>query len=1463
MQPKRLRRGRAVVDCSGHPARDTPITEDQVNGMTPRTGMRHGASIWRGALVIIGAALLFFSASARPTDAQAPEIPEGPIDPNNGEQTLLDLVWGIPINDIQNALNNFPVPYIVVASADGSEPVVVSNRAGSPTRVDADRTKATGKGNSGHDLIVEVNTALLPTPSLQLDIERLGNAPFAEDLQVVVVFPFTAFNDEDAIPGGDAPNLFFGYESTAAFDDVAETYPAGGHAPELVSYTITPGTLTGTSHVFDMDIATEGADNPVRFIAGHFNAPPGAAAPEDAIGMTLLTDPVPELISMSIDTNASAIAVGGTTMAQFGVEWEASEATKVIFDYIENEDFPIPVPPDYGTSITFDQMPTEQAIDLGVDFANQVITLDLAGNAPIGTMTVDHRRADDLVVEVVATDVPTEVGMTLDFAGSLEILVNDNTMDVAMTATQMGDDGFPGSSGLFGYPLRFFYIGATNVPDTTASWNTTTQTYSVGAVNGGESIGSVSFVIDDDAASIDDAANLSLPPDQSGLGTGVNIPWDENGRHIFSVADDGLHGTAAVRLVDVVEASVNFAAATLEDISNAYTLETAAAHPLTTYLRLHPESTLTDEDIEATCNVHDFPGGITELGFELPPPTVKFSFENLSDPPQGIDELSCFGFVNTTNFDVLAGDLPPLWGFEFDPTGSLAVVAEDGLGGPDAIGTLGVRLWDSDGENGLGIATATVLGEVLRDARFRVDSVPSFNATWSDAATSTTIDFDTVAASGPYAYLGGAQVGISTTIAFESQFDAASAGADHYLTFRDLGNDAAGEPLQKMLQAGAFGIDSFNYTSTESSGARTLAATYAADENHRLVVDLETAFDGRFFPDFAIDAQLIVDAVPKDWSFSTDLATSFVSNASADEIDVITVQGTVHSKLATGGGAGVIYGPDSVDDSAQAYAENALAGAIAIAGEQSAAVSANTATQATLAAPWPNGAPAAGSPYIIASPVIIDAAILGLPTQATFSLDPSIEGGASLALNNALDSIYVDLRSSHSIFGSEYRHIVVDIEEIPATITADWGLLPNPHANLSTSSPLGPVSVVLSRDAADSTDAKYDVFEVPLGDVNYSAFTREIDRRYVRLGQGNADAREAALLGRLDATYGTTAQLDPAEDHLIMLEGDDGETSFISIRGTGFQCVSAQVGPGSLQCDPRPVNPGEINASIAIPTAGAHPFFVGLQDSADEFTVIQIPDIPDTTSVIVGLSRAHLDFSGSAGDILIYQGPLPGAGDGDDVLKLLLLDTPSFVHVNWDLGFPGGINVDTSNPLEVRLLTQDGSNRTLAAFQVGDLAATWGIDAVTTDEKCQIDPPGCGLYLQFAKVFFDFDANPGLDGYVFTYIADGSPSALSPAGPAPGAVEYVPRVSFLMDGFSTFDASLQLEICYVGLCVVGALLPNADINTDLLGSFNVDFWDMGGGPLNILGDKDYIDNDPWDLWPLLHAQANHEFPFGP
>jgi hypothetical protein len=43
-----------------------------------------------------------------------------------------------------------------------------------------------------------------------------------------------------------------------------------------------------------------------------------------------------------------------------------------------------------------------------------------------------------------------------------------------------------------------------------------------------------------------------------------------------------------------------------------------------------------------------------------------------------------------------------------------------------------------------------------------------------------------------------------------------------------------------------------------------------------------------------------------------------------------------------------------------------------------------------------------------------------------------------------------------------------------------------------------------------------------------------------------------------------------------------------------------------------------------------------------------------------------------------------------------------------------------------------------------------------------------------------------------------------------------------------------------------------------VGSFNLDWWDYGG---DFLGDPDYVANNPWHLYPLLHDHGDHLFPF--
>ena len=1188
-----------------------------------------------------------------PPTAQTP--PLGPIDPDNGEQTLLDLIEALPINDVQTALNNFPVPYVVCASAGTAQTTCVNQRAGSPKRVDADQSKTTGQGGSGHDLEVEVNTELTPEPHLQLSINRLGAAPFASNLQVVVAFPFAAFNDE-TLP---APNLFFGYRTTAAFDGTV--YPAGGHAPASVEYVITPHVLGGADHLLDLQVNTVGAANPVQFLGGHFDGT-AATGVQNALGIAALADPVPASMTFGMDVAQNLFSpTPAATNSLFDLTYTASAPAKLIFNYLEGETFPFPGDePDFATSVTFDRMPTSEHISIAADFVARTLTLSHQGSAPIGEIVLEHTRRDGLTVTGTASEVPTEVDVTIDFAGSATVGVNANTMDIDIVAEQVG--GFPNTDGFLGYPLGYAQLTAQDVPDMTASYEPADDSFSVQAVNPGEQIGHVALVVGHDSV-------LELPPS-----------WEDTPtHHIFSLVDTGADGTAAARLVHVRDATLTLDSSPLGETYDL--LVGAPATPLQLFLDTEPASALTGTDVEVLCDVDDMPFG--DVTFEIDFPTkVQMS----SAPPgQIIDSITCAGHVGTLNFEIGLGSLPANSGFEFDPNGRLDVRVEPTGPNSGAIGFVTARFWDLTNPLPSSFGLSDLLGP-LHDARLRADQIPSFTGTWSDGA-STAIDFHAGTPDDNSLFVGGVQVVVSTVVELDAPLPVATLLSDDYLTATDLG---AGNP--KRLGVGVFGLTDFSYLSND--GAGSLVLDYAANTSRQLVVDVDTRHGGLFFPTYDIDAQLTVDSIPATWHLDTNLRTE-LHYAGSDGISSIGLTGDID-----------INGPPLDDRTHIVFGAEAL------------------------------------------------------PATVDFSLTPA--SGATLTMSDPIDLILLDLSSDVDIFGSGYRHIHASIEDIPAGWTAAWGTSPNPHASLNTTSPLGPVSLILSEDVAANTPSKYAPFTAPGGAVQYTPFAREIDRRYFRQGQGDNTIRETVYMARLDGLYNSTSQLDPDEDHVIIRD------DFTSVQGTGFQCISAQSGPGSFQCVAGAVNAGEVNASLLLPVAGVHPLYVAVEGSGGQFTTVQVPDVPDSTSVVAGSSRANLDFSGSPGDILIYQGLLPGVSDFQDALKVQLIDTPSFVHASWDLGFPGGANVDSSNPFELRVLVQGGSDRTVIDFGVGDLAASWGINTAEFEFfECKDEIPlppffiECGTWFTIVDAFATFTATPAIEGFVANYQSQSNPQDLT------------------------------------------------------------------------------------------------------
>ena len=362
-------------------------------------------------------------------------------------------------------------------------------------KINADGDKETGLG--GNDIEVGIQTELLPTPHLVVTINRLGDAPYATDLEVLVSFPFDAFNTE-ILPGD--PNLFIGYHTTGPDQAM------GGHAPLSETIEFFPNIIAGDDHEVELAFTTVGADNPVRLLTGFFDGT-NLTGILDAAAYTAWLETPPETVALGLDVDNSDL-FGDATDMSLGLTWDASAPTKVVFDYLE-EEFGALGDADYNTTITVDQMPTHEELFLSLDETLSEVTLSHRANAAIGSLEILSERNDGMTIRATATDIPTEVDLVLNLSGSATLDVNENTLDLKLEAIQEG--GFLDTSDFLGYDLGYVSVGLKDAPDLAIGYLPGTDSIGVLATNPGECIGAVELVIGDDE-------NLELPPYQDELG---------------------------------------------------------------------------------------------------------------------------------------------------------------------------------------------------------------------------------------------------------------------------------------------------------------------------------------------------------------------------------------------------------------------------------------------------------------------------------------------------------------------------------------------------------------------------------------------------------------------------------------------------------------------------------------------------------------------------------------------------------------------------------------------------------------------------------------------------------------------------------------------------------------------------------------------------------------------------------
>ena len=671
------------------------------------------------------------------------------------------------------------------------------------------------------------------------------------------------------------------------------------------------------------------------------------------------------------------------------------------------------------------------------------------------------------------------------------------------------------------------------------------------------------------------------------------------------------------------------------------------------------------------------------------------------------------------------------------------------------------------------------------------------------------------------------QVEVSTEVVPFVHFGEPVAGTPHYVRFRDDGGSD-----EKRLGAGAFGIDRFAYDSNDANGTYDL--TYDSQAARPLVVTFDSAFGGKFFPQFDTDLTFNINDVPQTFDFTADLDPGFRYTGSG-AVTSITLAGTVDdTNDAVDNGTDIDFAfnglPSVVRFSLETGAIKVIDGLLDINGDDAVNGSDDGVAGGILVIDGKldtnfSGAIDGGDDDTFLGANVVDG---GLDTNLDNVSDGNDDGklnGFELKMNGNVSSIDLLLSSENAIFDSPYQLFEAEIDTVPAHTLATWAgkrILVETKDASGNPLALGQVSALLSTDNdAPDIATKLQPFTTtgPGGTcINYSPFLQEIDTRYLNAGGSGS------VLARLDELYGDGEFLEAGEDHVVgHVQGDTLDIA--SLQFTGFQ---------RLLIDPE-LNGGTYE--FRKPVAGVSPLFLGA-GLDDTIAAIQFDNIPDLLQLNTNVAGHDItwhtedDVFDSIGDVDVYVGPAGMAQDADLAGRFVMQDVPSDVHIWWDFGFPNGnANFDASNEFELLFLGQDGSSRLVGALQLEDLQVGYevGVDVYFDVDWFGPVPTELALNILTAKAGIDNDVNdsniganpgkPGVDGFFGLYGMTGSPAALDPAGPVPGGSEYTPDLTFLMKDFREFSVELGL-----GLELIPAFLePEVDLSFNLVGDFVLDF----------------------------------------
>lgn len=1292
-----------------------------------------------------------------------------PIIPDNGEANLIQVARQQANQGNLNVLNHFPIPFSIQYSGGSAAPQVTNWHAGAPIRLDLDNSKTTGMG--GNDVQVEVDVVTSPTPHLMMTINRLGSAPFVQNDNILIAFPFNALNNE-VLPSG-MPNLVVGYQTGAVGGGT------GGIAPVSEVINFTPHVLGGTNHLFDLNFATTGASNPVQFEAGEFDGT-NTTGPLDARVIAAYVQNVPASINVGLNVAQSALSTLPSS-GSIGVVWDASSSTPVTFGYLEDVSAPNSLAPNFNTTLSFNQMPTHEQVSLSANETAGTITVSSQSNAPIGAVTFQTTRSDGLSITGTASNVPTALDVTLATAGTATVNTHGSTLG-GLTVTGQQTGGFFNTSAFLGYNIGYAQLSLTNVPSLTAGFIPGIDQYGVLATVPGTSIGSVGLLISKDS-------NVQLPP------SGV---WSNIGSDVFSLIDNGSTGTAAARMDNIQQATFNLNPTSISDI---FTLITTAPAPMEAYLRTTPSSHLiSGHDVEVTADITNFPAGSISFTANFP------NFGYTTNPAQSISDIHIFGHIDSTNFDIDAGDLPPVFSFDFNPDSHATIVAQNGSGGSATVGHIAAHLFTTDGSGLSG--SGGLFGTPLNDAEVRFDHIPSLHATWSNGA-STIVNYSPDVPG----FIGGAQLDLSTVKDLPAltnpNLPPPNPAPIDSVTLLDKGTG-----LEKQLAASAFGISGFTLNTSDASHQFTLS--YAANNPYLLKVNVNSAFGGRYFPNYQIAEGLTVDSIPGTFNLTTDMATSFVYTASA-AIASVNLNGTIDDTN------------DGVDNPTHT---------LFMAGALPANVNFKldtTAKNATLAMSGPihtvafsvsnDSANIFGTPYRLVTATMTD-------IPANWKVDWS-GGGLDLEAEDAANN--------------------------PA--------------------PMGVVSATISTSDNPTDIANFlNPFQIsgPGGvRINYSPFLQDVDRRFYQAPTGTPSDNGAATLALLNAIYNNAQVLQAGEDHAVA-QINGGSLAFFDGQFTGFQKIAYQPNSngGHFEFDAPTPGAHPFLAGVGLDSNYLIAHIDNVPDSAVLDINLAAHNIHFHTSDDFSVTPTS-----AVGNIDVYYGPAGMAQDSDTALRAIMQNVPDDVLITWDFGFPSGsANFTASNEFRLLLLAQDGSNRMVAALQLQEMEAGYSVafsPSVTIGTSFGI-PTSINLVLLKATAGIDNDTadssiaanpnKPGIDGIFNLYSMTSSPEAINDGTPA-GAKEYTPELTFQMKDFRLF--SLDMTAGFELFPSLGSPhIGGPDVNTS--GKFALQLWssadtDATVSALGVTGGfinpPDYTDNTPFFIIPFGDPQIGNPFSF--